>query len=265
MNTELTLNTDYETLAALTGVMQLRSASLPQLKVNREPVDDNNQPLPMGHFCVTQDEVTIYGEKALFRPYFNCFQYSEWSPSTNKFINKTILFKNFFDEALDMLGGLACGKINKKELDKCSAQEQLRQKNIKCNRLLYGTVTFPDTQVKDVPVVWRMGGSNFMAPEEALKAIASMKHLYFNHMLELTTQREKQGSTIYYKVNVSPQLKKQLSLDDSGLQTINLFKEVIDRENAYVTKCWKEAKQAKVKQSDDPLAALDLNDDISDL
>lgn len=264
MSTELALNTDYETLAALTGAMAPKAVTLPKLAVNREPLDNNNKPLPMGHFTVTQNEVSVYGEKAVFRPFINGYQYSVYSASEKKYTNSSIIIKSWNEEAIDRLGGIACGKIKKDQLEHCSAEEQIRQKNIKCNRLVFGTVTFTDTDIKDLPVVWRMGGTNFMAADDALKALGKMKHHTFNHAWDISTVRAPNaGTTIMYDIIIKPNFKKLLTLDESTLEVLNLFKEVIDRENSYVIKDWKEAKRNKVKSMD--LSALDLNDDISDL
>ncbi len=279
MTTELaTLNTmSFEQIAALTGaVVHAPGVILPQLQVNREPEDDEGHKLPMGYFTVSQDEQKIFSKTAIFRPFINAYQYSEYSPKENKFTNRSLIIRNFNEEALDMKGGLACGKVPAKQQAFLSADEQAAQKNIKCRRLLYGLLTLTEVSnvegkqvedVTDLPVLWKMGGSNFMSPDTALKAITKMKHQFFQHELLLTASREKKGSTIYYVVNVEPSLGETIDLTEENVETFTMFNEVIQRENSFISKAWKEAKTDAVKQISnvEHLKSLELDDDISDL
>lgn len=271
-----TINTlSYEQIAALTGAQVNTNTILPNLTVNRMPEDEEGTVLPMGHFTVSQGDIRVYGPKAIFRPFINAYQYSEYSPTEKKFINRSIIIKSFTEEALDMLGGLACGKIPHKRLPELSAQDQLRQKQIKCRRLVYGLVTIPNAVTKDkiktelveLPALWKLAGGNFMAPEVAFKSLVKLKHPFFQHNLTLATKRHMVGTTIIYDVEVEVDFKNDLEFTADNMDTFTNFQDVITRENNYVSKCWREAKQADVKQlsRNDLLASLELNDSVDDL
>ena len=278
MTTELQTinNLSFNELAALTGASVQTTIILPQLLVNREPEDEEGNKLPMGYFTVTQNEQKIFGKTAIFRPFINAYQYSEYSPSENKFTNRSVIIRNFQEEALDLKGGLACGKVPAKRLAELSAEEQVRQKNIKCRRLLYGLLTLDSPvnaegatldNILELPVLWKMGGSNFMAPDNALKSITKMKHQFFQHNLILTTKREKKGSTVYYTVDVDANLKDVVELTEENVDTFTMFNEIIMRENSFISNMWKKVKQDNVKQlsNADVLKTLELNDTVDDL
>lgn len=259
----------FEQIAQLTGAnIRPVGSYLPQLKINRDPVDENDKPLPMGHFCVTQNDVTVYGAEATFRPFINSYQYSEYSPKEKKTINRSIIIRNFGEEAFDLLGGLSCGKIPAKRLQECSAEEQIRQKQIKCRRHLYGLVTIED-KVANLPVLFRISGKNFMVPNDAFDTITQkLKHQFFQHEFNLKAERVKPSTIIAYNLIMDMDIKAEpLRLTDDDMETFNLFRDTIERENNFILKSWKEAKRNAVRDLDDsdPLAALDLNDDISDI
>jgi hypothetical protein len=267
---------DFHQLAALTGASIQTSVILPQLQVNREPEDDEGHKLPMGYFTVIQNEQKAFGKTAIFRPFINAFQYSEYSPKENKFINRSLIIRNFAEEALDMLGGKACGKVPNKLHHTLNVDEQVRQKNIKCRRHLYGLLSIDSPvdvegkaldNILELPVMWKMGGSNFMAPDIALKSITKMKHQFFQHSLVLTTKREKQGSTIYYTVDVEPNLKEVVELTEENVETFGMFNEVLARENSFISNAWRRVKQEDVKQLSNRnyLKELELNDSVDDL
>ena len=258
-NTELqTLDQlSFNEIAALTGANVRETIVIPRLTVNREPVDEDNKPLPMGAFTVTQNDIKVFGTKAIFRPFINAYQYSEYSPSTNKFVNRSLIIKSFREEALDEKGGLACGKVPFKKLPELNIEEQLRQKNIKCRRLIYGLLSLEDADINELPVLFKLAGGNFMAPNEALASIEKLKHQYFQHNLILKTKQQKKGSTIYYDVLITPVLKESLQLTSDNMDTFRMFQESIDRENNWIAKQWREAKKAAVQELEaDPLASL---------
>ena len=275
MSTELVANIknlSFQDLAQMTGAFQETTSYLPRLKINREAEDEQGNSLPMGAFCVSQEGNTVYSKEATFRLFINAYQYQEYDPTLG-FVNKSVIIKSFNEEAFDELGGLACGKISRDRWDSLPVEEQLRQRNIKCNRLMFGTVSFTvpqlasnDPGVTDLPVVWRLAGSNFMAPKDALAIITKARHQFFNHNLELSTKRQKTGSTIYYEAIVKPDMTKTIELTKEDIATFSLFQENIDRENGFVMSKWKSVKKQATKASDkELLKTLDLNDPIDDV
>lgn len=279
MSTELKPLNDmnFEEVAALTGAfVQEKAIVIPQLKINRDP------DYPMGQFTVSQGDTLVFGPVVTFRPFINAYQYVEWSPSEKIYTNSSLIIKNFQEEALDRKGGVACGKVPFKQLAELTADEQLRQKNIKCRRLLYGLLTIPDaktpiqegsktkyeaTEVLELPVVCRLSGRGFMAPDVALKSISKLKHQYFQHNLTFSTTRKKDSPVIAYDLGVEVDLKNMLEFTSDNMDVFRMFQDSIDRENSFVARSWKQVKEEALKDLDksNPLLDLDLNDNIDDL
>jgi len=284
MNKELvtTFGTDnWQEIAAATGANVGKEGLLPSLKMNRESENDLGQTVPIGTFMVTQNGVSIYSKVAQFRIFLNTYQYMVYDAKTNTFPNKSIIIKNFNEQAIDELGGLKCGKINGKEFKELvakglvSKQEEEAQKAIKCYRGLYGLVTFENavtadgdaTTIENLPVLWRMGGDNFNAAQDTLKSIDKMRHLYFQHWIALDTERKKQGSNVWYFANMRPILNKEIEFSAEDMVTFTMFQESINKENLGVANKWRESKKATTADAfmDGSLSELELNDDISDL
>lgn len=267
MNTQLqefTSEDNYNKIAELTGAYVGSSAVyLPRLTVNRMSTDTENNPLPMGQFTITQDEQMFFSKKATFRIFLNRYQYQQYDPVSDKYIHRSVIIKNFGEEAFDDAGGLACGKLPAKVRETLSPEQQAQQKHIKCNRLLYGTVTFEEN-VTNVPCVMKLSGGNFMAFDDAIKAFQKMKHQFFQHESVLNTKRHTKGSNVYYEVLVSPVYETIVPFTEEDMETFNLFREVIDRENNFVTAKWREVKKSKIDEID-VVAALAFDDPIGPL
>jgi hypothetical protein len=273
----------WEEIAKLTGAYTGSTSSfLPNLKVNTEAVTDNDNTVPVGTYMITQDGNRIYSKTALFRPFLNTFQYITYDPKIGKYTNKSVIIKNFNEDAIDELGGVRCGKITRKELEVLQAKNLIseedlkKQSNTSCHRKLYGLVTFEEavtetgekTSIENLPVIWDTSRSNFNAAKNALDAITKIKHLYFQHWLQLDKpKREKNGSVVYYLVNAEAILDKEVEFTPEDMTTFKEFQMIIDRENKAVAEKWrnKKAKAEPFNLEADVLSELDLNDDISDI
>lgn len=279
---------EFETIAALTGAFTGASASfLPTLKINTEAVSekinsetDEPYTVPVGTYMIVQDGNKVYAKTALFRPFLNTFQYMTFDGG--KYVNKSTIIKNFNEDALDELGGTRCGKLPRKELETLkaknliSADDLKKQESTICYRGLYGLVTFEEavtetgekTTVENLPCIWRTSRSNFNAAKNALDAITKMKHLYFQHWLQLDKpKREKNGSVVYYLINAEPILNKEVEFTSEDMLTFKHFQETIDRENKMVAEKWRnKKKQAEPFDLDrSALADLELNDPVDDI
>lgn len=277
-------NTDnYEDLAKLTGTYVSTASYIPLLQVNKKAITKGKQVLvSAGTYQITQDEVSVFAETALFRPFINTFQYKQYDATENRFLNKSIIIKNFREDPIDELGGLKCGHISFKEkelLKKAglfTPEQEARQRSIKCYRTIYGTITMEDAVTEtgekyslvDLPVMWRTAGTNFNAANNALKAIEKMRHLPFQHNLLLGVPTEAEaGSNTYYLINAEPVLNETIPFTTEDGEVFKMFQETIDRENKYVTEKWRQAngKNEVFDLEADALKELELNDDLSDL
>jgi hypothetical protein len=283
LTTELALNTQmsFDDLAKLTGQDTGGTKDfLPRLRVNKDFETDDGKAIPAGTYAVTYNDKQIYAKTASFRPYMNAYQYQVYDALTNKYTNKTVLFKNFNDEKIDEKGGTSCGKITGKAKDKLTVEQVENQKKIKCYRNLYGTVTMDgvddegnDVKIVDYPVLWRSTGSAFMPVGDALEVLTKGKRPFFQAELALAKPaREKNGATIYYVPVVTSDMKvvKPITEEDIGL--LKQFQETIDFENAKVIEKYLAAKNKAA--SDDVIEEInesgfininDFHDDPVDL
>ncbi len=271
---------NFDDVAALTGAFVPGNTLLPSVKLNRNAEDDDRNAVPVGTYFVSQNGITIYGPSVKFRVFLNTYQYMIWDETTKKFTNKSIIIKNFNEQAIDELGGVRCGKLPAKEFVELSEKgllsekEIVAQKAIKCYRGMYGLISFDGitqlgkkTTIENLPVIWRMAGKNFNAPKQSLDAITKVRHLWFQHWLKFgKLEREKQGSNVYYIINqVEPVLNEELEFSTDDMGTFTMFQELIDKENAGVAEKWRTSKKSVETDIVDIAAELDLNDSLEDL
>ena len=238
-----------------------KRVGIPRLTINRNPEDDDGNQLPMGAYSVFHNEVgqIVYGKPIKFRPFINTMQYMQYSPEQEEYTNRSIIFKNWKEEAIDIQGGTRCGKIPQREWEKLglTTEELANQRTIKCYRLVFGLVTFDGhtadktpVKVTDYPVLWRVTGVQFNPVGNALQTISERKKLMFNCVLDLDSQKKKKGINVYYissiKVNADASIK--FTKDDEA--TLGKFQSVINDENAEVLDLYKNAQKSGLKTVD---------------
>lgn len=270
-------NTNFDDIAKFTGQdNQGGGPSLPRLSVNRDYENDDGEPLKPGTFTIVYEGRPIYMNSVKFRSFINAYQYSHWDQPTEKYINKTIIFKNFRDEAIDELGGIRCGKIAKANVATLSAAQMEAQKAVKTFRLVYGTVTADAVDskgvavnLKDFPVMFRMRGVNFMPIGEVFDLFTKQKKPIFQHELTITTSKNKKGDTVYWTFNYVPDFKNTRNLTADDIQLLKDFQEVIEVENKAV----REKHDAAVRghsftaEAEQVVSSLadDFNDNVTDV
>ena len=168
-----------------------KRVGVPRLTINRNPEDDDGHQLPMGAYSVFNSEIgqVVYGKPVNFRPFLSTMQYMQYSPEKEEYVNRSIIFKNWREEAIDIQGGTRCGKIPQREWEKLGLtnEELANQRTIKCYRLVFGLVSFDghtadktEVKVENYPVLWRVTGVQFNPVGNALQVISERKKLMFN-------------------------------------------------------------------------------------
>lgn len=249
----------------------------PRLSINKDIGDEpDTHPLPVGSFVVGQNGIQVFSKTVSFRPFINAYQYAVYDDTENKYTNKSIIFKNFSDEALDEKGGVACGRVPPKKREGLSEEQLKVQKKIKCYRILFGTVTFSGTtaygekvEVTETPVKLRLSGSNFMPLGEVLEFLNKKKVPMITVPLTLSLKRDKQGTNVWYVIEGKVNLKNPVELVDRDWGFLQDFQEAINDENNRVL----EKHKAITRHTEDitgeaeVISALDneLNDDVSDV
>ena len=250
--------------------------SIPRLGINRSPEDDDGNQLPVGHLFTYDSSVgqNVFGKPVTFRPFISAMQYMHYDPEKGEYVNRSIIFKNWKEEAIDILGGTRCGKIPFKERTSLTPEQLAEQRTIRCYRLLYGILSFKgkkangeDHEVSNLPVLWRVTGTAFAPVGSALDQVNKRKKLMFTTTFSVDSKRQKKGGNVYYTPEISVNADANLQMSKEDMETLTVFQDIINTENAEVVDLYKAAKKGQptssdgesakvVKQVEDPVEVL---------
>ena len=247
--------------------------NIPRLAINRTPEDDDGNQLPVGHFYTYDSNVgqNVFGKPVTFRPFISAMQYMHYDAVKGEYINRSIIFKSWKEEAIDILGGTRCGKISFKERSNLTPEQQEQQRTIRCYKLVYGLLSFKNGKtaqgkehsVENLPVLYRVTGTAFSPVSAALDQLKKRKKLMFNTLLNIDTKRQKKGSNVFYVPEIAVNADANLQLSDTDMDTLKVFQESIDAENLEVAGLYNSSKTKKVNSSDNVDAEIvkDLDDE----
>ncbi len=238
------------------------SILLPRLAINRVGEDDDGNKLEVGTYKIYDptSEKIVYSKKengpVKLRPFIRAYQYMEYNPDENNYSNKSIIFKSWKDEAIDMNGGIKCGKIPFKEQDSLSKEDQAKQRQIKCYTLVYGLLNMhavtgdgTETAIEDLPVLWRATGVNFRPINETITSIKGQNRLIQNTNLLLATKRKKHGANVYYMTDLNVD-KENVEFTKKNYEIIEMFNQLITEENTEISDAWKSIQNKKAKDGE---------------
>ena len=250
--------------------------SIPRLGINRSPEDDDGNQLPVGHLFTYDSSVgqNVFGKPVTFRPFISAMQYMHYDPEKGEYVNRSIIFKNWKEEAIDILGGTRCGKIPFKERSSLTPEQLAEQRTIRCYRLLYGILSFKgkkangeDHEVANLPVLWRVTGTAFAPVGSALDQVNKRKKLMFTTTFSIDSKRQKKGGNVYYIPEISVNADANLQMSKEDMETLTVFQDIINTENTEIVDLYKAAKKGQptssdgesakvVKQVEDPVEVL---------
>ena len=226
--------------------------NIPRLSINRSPEDDDGNQLPVGHFCTYDSSVgqNVFAKPVTLRPFISAMQYMHYDADKGEYVNRSIIFKSWREEAIDILGGTKCGKIPFKERSNITPEEMERQRTIRCYKLVYGLLSFSngktsqgnDHSLENIPVLYRVTGTAFSPVTSALDLLKKRKKLMFNCTFSLDTKRQKKGGNVFYVPEISVNADANLQLSDTDMDTLKVFQESIDVENKEVIDLYNSAK-----------------------
>jgi hypothetical protein len=234
--------------------------NIPRLAINRTPEDDDGNQLPVGHYFTYDSTVgqNVFGKPVTLRPFVSAMQYMHYDAEKGEYINRSIIFKSWKEEAIDILGGTKCGKIPFKERSSLTPEQLEQQRTIRCYKLVYGLLSFKDGKtaqgephvVKDLPVLYRVTGTAFSPVTSALDQLKKRKKLMFNCTFSLDTKRQKKGGNVFYVPEIAVNADANLQLSDMDMETLKVFQESIDIENTEVVDLYNTAKAKQPNVSD---------------
>ena len=238
--------------------------NIPRLAINRSPEDDDGNQLPVGHFYTYDSNVgqNVFGKPVTLRPFISAMQYMHYDADKGEYVNRSIIFKSWREEAIDILGGTKCGKIPFKERSSLTPEQLERQRTIRCYKLVYGLLSFNkgktsqgnDHSLENIPVLYRVTGTAFSPVTSALDLLKKRKKLMFNCTFSLDTKRQKKGGNVFYVPEISVNADANLQLSDTDMETLKVFQESIDVENKEVIDLYNSAK-SKVANGHDKIDA----------
>ncbi len=234
--------------------------NIPRLAINRTPEDDDGNQLPVGHYYTYDSNVgqNVFAKPITLRPFVSAMQYMHYDAEKGEYINRSIIFKSWKEEAIDILGGTKCGKIPFKERSTLTPEQLEQQRTIRCYKLVYGLLSFKDGKtaqgephvVENLPVLYRVTGTAFSPVTSALDQLKKRKKLMFNCTFSLDTKRQKKGGNVFYVPEIAVNADANLQLSDTDMETLKVFQESIDIENAEVVDLYNTAKAKQPNVSD---------------
>ena len=227
-------------------------SNIPRLAINRSPEDDDGNQLPVGHFYTYDSNVgqNVFGKPVTLRPFISAMQYMHYDADKGEYVNRSIIFKSWREEAIDILGGTKCGKIPFKERSSLTPEQLEQQRTIRCYKLVYGLLSFNkgktsqghDHNIENIPVLYRVTGTAFSPVTAALDLLKKRKKLMFNCTFSLDTKRQKKGGNVFYVPEISVNADANLQLSDTDMETLKVFQESIDVENKEIIDLYNTAK-----------------------
>ena len=249
-------------------------SNIPRLAINRTPEDDDGNQLPVGHFYTYDSKIgqNVFGKPVTLRPFISAMQYMHYDAEKGEYVNRSIIFKSWKEEAIDILGGTKCGKIPFKERSTLTPEQLEQQRTIRCYKLVYGLLSFKDGKtaqgtshnIENLPVLYRVTGTAFSPVSAALDQLKKRKKLMFNCTFSLETKRQKKGGNVFYVPEIGVNADANLQLSDADMETLKVFQESIDTENAEVVDAYNTAKTKKANGSDkiDAQIVNDMDDEL---
>ena len=229
--------------------------NIPRLTINRTPEDDDGNQLPVGHFSTYDSNVgqNVYGKPITFRPFISAMQYMHYDADKGEYVNRSIIFKSWKEEAIDILGGTRCGKIPFKDRSTLTPEQLEQQRTIRCYKLVYGLLSFNNGKtaqgnahnVENLPALYRVTGTAFSPVSAALDQLKKRKKLMFNCTFTIDTKRQKKGGNVFYVPEISVNAEENLQLSDMDMETLKVFQDSITAENTEIIAGYNKAKNSK--------------------
>ena len=229
--------------------------NIPRLVINRTPEDDDGNQLPVGNFSTYDSNVgqNVYGKPITFRPFISAMQYMHYDADKGEYVNRSIIFKSWKEEAIDILGGTRCGKIPFKDRSTLTPEQLEQQRTIRCYKLVYGLLSFNNGKtaqgnahnVENLPALYRVTGTAFSPVSAALDQLKKRKKLMFNCTFTIDTKRQKKGGNVFYVPEISVNAEENLQLSDMDMETLKVFQDSITAENTEIIAGYNKAKNSK--------------------
>ena len=263
----LTIPTDFNNISdmelmKLTGQTDSggQGSVLGRLSINYQTEDENDKPLPRGHFVLPVDGDNVYAKEVTFRPFIRLYAYSYWDNSEEEFTS-SVQMPSLGDQFADSRGTYKCGKLSREEIERLPDNDPQRviQSSIKCNQVLYGVATMvgkksdeQEIKVKEVPCVFYAKGVNYIPFSTMLSGLVKQKKPMIRTNLIVSTKKQKSGGNTYFSVGIKTGSTVELS--DTDKELLKEFMVAVKSVNESVMEKHRSAVKSKTKDGDHSLA-----------
>lgn len=233
--------------------------TIPSLNINRDAENDDGKQLPIGTYASysLEHKKVIYSKTASLRPVMRVFQYRIWDETKKEYKNRSVFIKRWSDEAFDELGGLACGKIARKQAATLSEADKVKQKAIKTRVVIFGLLSMTGQTadgealaINDQLVMWSGSGSSFIPLSEPIDKLNDKTPMFTKVMNLTAPKRNKEGSTVWYTPEISWD-DGTFPFDTSVRDAIIASQAVVDTTNKEVLAKWNNVTKKRAKTPDD--------------
>jgi len=255
MTTELTLTESTlpfsQAMEAL-GIYDEQTSSsmvnIPRLSINNKTRSATGSSIPDGTVKIDHPKYGIvYAEQAWIRVFQQRFFYQRYDENAifqtkegkdmrGRYVNRSVFVRNPYDDALDELGTMNCGKTKIEDWDKASDDEKAWWRGSKRYRVLFGFLRVEDAvkegngekvSFDNFPVMYQIGSKDtFKQFGNALSQMARDKIAPYSRELKFEMEYKQTPAISWYIVN--PTIEKEpLELTEDDLATNKVFNEYI--------------------------------------
>lgn len=257
---------DEEALMKISGQADVDSTprvGLPRLTINYEAENDEGVTLKRGAWRIWNGSGPVYADSVHIRPLMRTYEWSVWDQDEQKFSCKSVQRTSLSGEFPDTAGGNKCGRLSRADEEQLSAVDPkdprvLLSRSVSCNQVIYGIIDAPDatsadgtpTPLESLPFMAYFKRSGFRPVREFIDTqLTRRKILMQKAVIELTTEKQKNGGVIYWTPKLS--LVKEVSISEDDKELIKRFADTVKGHNDSVMSEWREA--AKMSMNDDDI------------
>ena len=237
---------------------------LPRLTINYDAENDDGVTLKRGTWRIWNGSAPVYAEKVHIRPLMRTFEWSHWDQEERTFSCKSIQKPKLSGEFPDSLGGNKCGRLSKDEENSMSPDDPrvLLSKSVSCNQVIYGVLEAPDATyadgtpapIEDMAFVAYFKRSGFIPVKNFIdqELTRNKKVLMQKAVIEMTTEKHKKGSVLYWTPKLS--LVREVSINDKDKELLRKFNDTVKGHNETVFADFKAAQMSMMSADDSDLA-----------
>jgi len=269
------MEASYAALAASLGAGPNKSTStlarFPVLSImsNEDDMQGNAiKPDPRGKFYLKGSEKLAFAVKATFRPLSHHYQFIHFDDSG--LVNKSRAVIELKEEARDMLGTIKCGRPAWTAILEMDREEKKRWRDMQF-RQVRGLVTMSgktadgeEVVYQNTPCMLQLRNSNYGGFKNSVQDRVPVGRNLFDFNVELSSERNVNGSVKWYTFNYKPDFANPIPPTMELFETLQMIKDMIDKENEYVDEAYYKAISAGSIDAQAIAAIAQVEDSLDD-